>query len=255
MTLRQAGPVSRWRDDRWRGTRPALALAILAGHGALLLAVPWGSARPPRGAMPAAPSATQSPVMITLPPLPARGAAIAVAPPLTSAATPAPQARALDRLRPPMRATTQPRPADPDATGPIDADNPTPARPTPPGPTAAPMAVAPSAPPTAVPPATAASGPPALDLTLPRGSASASRVNPALGLRYGAARPSSVEDHVARATAGGGEWVPERLDDDTVRLRNGHTCIILKRSRGEVLDPFHLSQRPLPWMAGPPGAC
>lgn len=96
-----------------------------------------------------------------------------------------------------------------------------------------------------------------LDLTLPRGaSAPWRRVNPALE-RADLERPSrTIEAVIAGGMGSGhGPWTEERVDADTVRLRRGEVCVLLKRSRIDNLDPYNASVSPKPWMVSLPTPC
>jgi hypothetical protein len=57
-----------------------------------------------------------------------------------------------------------------------------------------------------------------------------------------------VEAHLA-AALGSGRWREERVDGDTVRLRDGERCVTLKRPRAQSLDPFGDAARARPWMS------
>ena len=47
---------------------------------------------------------------------------------------------------------------------------------------------------------------------------------------------------------GDGRWVEQRIDADRVRFRRGDTCIELKRSQAERLDPWNQTNSPKPWV-------
>lgn len=96
-----------------------------------------------------------------------------------------------------------------------------------------------------------------LNLTLPRGDgATWRRVNPAL-VRADLERPTrTIESFVAGAMLSGhGPWTEERVDPDTIRLRRGELCVVIKRPRIDHLDPYNASVSPKPWMVSQPTSC
>ncbi len=54
---------------------------------------------------------------------------------------------------------------------------------------------------------------------------------------------------------GDGRWVEERIDADRVRFRRGDTCVDLKRSQAERLDPWNQTNSPKPWVTDGPQRC
>lgn len=98
--------------------------------------------------------------------------------------------------------------------------------------------------------------PPPLNLALPRGSDAPWRQrNPALDDPRSNTPPLTLEQRIADAMGGDGEWVEEAIDADHRRIRRGRTCIYLQRPRAAQLDPFHPANRELPWQAGTPVRC
>jgi hypothetical protein len=114
--------------------------------------------------------------------------------------------------------------------------------------------------PAPAPPAAAASAtppaPPPLNLALPRGRPAPWRErNPALEDPRSNTPRFTLEQRIAEAMGGDGEWVEEAIDADHRRIRRGRTCIYLQRPRAAQLDPFHPAHRELPWQAGTPVRC
>lgn len=88
-----------------------------------------------------------------------------------------------------------------------------------------------------------------LDLRLPRGAAALAR-HPVDGLRDLTGRAPSVPLEARLAAAlGSGRWTEERVDGDTVRLRDGGRCVTLRRPRAGQLDVIGDATRQLPWVS------
>lgn len=122
-----------------------------------------------------------------------------------------------------------------------------------PAPASAPLATAP--PSVAVAPPSAASGV-ALDLRLPRAASAPWRArSPALDDTRANSARASFEARLQGAMGGDGRWVEERIDADRVRFRRGDTCIDLKRSQAERLDPWNQTNSPKPWVTDGPQRC
>ncbi len=189
--------------------RPAAAgwAAVLALHAALLLGLL--SLRP----VPAPRASERAPVLTWVLPAPAPVPAAAPTPPPAS----------------PTPATQAPRPTPPAAARPSQAITWVPApTPSPAAPSTAPQAAA-SAP--------AAAAPLPLNLSLPRDAAAPWRQrNPALDDPRLARERRGLEDAIARAMGGDNRVIEERVDLDTVRIRSGNRCVLLKRSRAGQLD-------------------
>lgn len=108
----------------------------------------------------------------------------------------------------------------------------------------------PAAPAAALPPV----GPASLDLRLdPARKAERAPANAAVEAQVGRSAPKTLESRLA-GTLAGGPWAEQRLDNDTIRLKRGNQCILLKRPRGAQLDPMGPGSRS-PWMAGPVHDC
>ena len=117
-------------------------------------------------------------------------------------------------------------------------------------PAQAPVAVppAPATPSVAVAPPTAASAAP-LDLRLPRAASAPWRArSPALDDPRANSARASFEAQLQGSMGGDGRWVEQRIDADRVRFRRGDTCIELKRSQAERLDPWNQTNSPKPWV-------
>lgn len=111
-------------------------------------------------------------------------------------------------------------------------------------------APAPQTPSPATGPAVEPPAPPRLDLKLnPRFGDAGLKSNPAVQAQIGRAPPRTLESRIAGAV-GIGRWVEQRIDGDTIRLKNGDRCVLLVRSRIAQIDPMSPSARALPWMAG-----
>lgn len=122
-----------------------------------------------------------------------------------------------------------------------------------PAPTPAPLATTP--PPVAAAPPTAASAA-TLDLRLPRAASAPWRArSPALDDARSNSARASFEARLQGAMGGDGRWVEERIDADRVRFRRGDTCIDMKRSQAERLDPWNQSNSPKPWVTAGPERC
>ncbi len=115
-----------------------------------------------------------------------------------------------------------------------------------------PAAALPATPEPALPaPDPAPAPPPPLNLALPRGaSAPWRRQLPALEDPRSNSARATFESELRAAMGGDGRWALERIDEDHIRLRNGSTCIDIRRSRAEQLDGFNRSFSPKPWMGG-----
>ena len=61
--------------------------------------------------------------------------------------------------------------------------------------------------------------------------------------------PMTVERQIASVAAQSGPWAEERIDNDTIRLRRGNTCIMMQRPRAASIDPFNEASGRLPWRA------
>jgi hypothetical protein len=120
-----------------------------------------------------------------------------------------------------------------------------------------PMAAAASAPEAGTPAAVATAPRPALNLALPRGASAPWRAarNPALDDPRSNLGKLTLEQKLADAMGGDGQWVEEPIDADHRRLKRGNTCIDLQRPRAAQLDPFNPAYRALPWVAGQPRRC
>lgn len=116
-------------------------------------------------------------------------------------------------------------------------------------------AAAPSEPATTA--ATAASAPAPLNLALPRAaSASWRQRSQALDDPRGNTPKLTLEQKLAMAMGGDGEWVEEVIDADHRRLRRGTMCIYMQRPAAAQLDPFHQANRNLPWQfSSQPSRC
>lgn len=102
-----------------------------------------------------------------------------------------------------------------------------------------PAPAAPAAPTdTPAPPAATAAAPPApLNLTLPRGASAPWRAsNPALDDPRSNTAKLTMEQKLANAMGGDGEWHMERLDGDHIRYRRGAQCVLMTRSRAGQLE-------------------
>lgn len=119
-----------------------------------------------------------------------------------------------------------------------------------------PAAEVPAAPAVTPIPAAAADSAAPLNLTLPRNAADPrGRRNPALEDPRSNIPQLTLEQRLAEAMGGDGEWVEEPIDAEHRRLRRGNTCIYLERPRAAQLDPFHPANRILPWQQGQPVRC
>ena len=119
----------------------------------------------------------------------------------------------------------------------------------------APTPLATTPPPVAAAPPTAPSAAP-LDLRLPRGASAPWRArSPALDDARANSARASFEARLQGAMGGDGRWVEERIDADRVRFRRGDTCIDMKRSQAERLDPWNQTNSPKPWVTAGPERC
>lgn len=97
---------------------------------------------------------------------------------------------------------------------------------------------------------------PALNLALPRGAWAAWRQRPpALDDARANTPKLTMEQKLAMAMGGEGDWVEEVIDADHRRMRRGNVCVYLQRPAAAQLDPFHAANRNLPWQAGRPTRC
>lgn len=87
-----------------------------------------------------------------------------------------------------------------------------------------------------------------LDLRLPPGVAARTR-HPVEGVAALTQRAGVPLEARLAAALGSGRWTEERVDADTVRLRDGRRCVTLKRPRLSSLDPFSEATRRLPWVS------
>ena len=96
-----------------------------------------------------------------------------------------------------------------------------------------------------------------LNLALPRGASAPWRAarNPAVDDPRSNLGKLTLEQKLADAMGGDGQWVEETIDADRRRLKRGNTCIYLQRPRAAQLDPFNPAYRALPWQAGQPVRC
>lgn len=124
-----------------------------------------------------------------------------------------------------------------------------------PAPTAAPDPLVAAPPPVAAAaPASASAAP--LDLILPRAASAPWRArSPALDDPRANSARASFEARLQGAMGGDGRWVEERIDADRVRFRRGDTCIELKRSQAERLDPWNQTNSPKPWLTAGSQRC
>lgn len=214
-------------DLRLRRWRQCAALAVLSLHllgvGLGLRLSAWADRSPP----PPRQAALEVRLLrLTLPATPA--------PP----ATQAPAAAARQRTPPPLAQRRRPEDTLQAITLPAPATQEAPA--------------VPSA------PASAAPAPPQpLNLALPRGASAPWRAarNPAVDDPRSNLGKLTLEQKLADAMGGDGQWVEETIDADRRRLKRGNTCIYLQRPRAAQLDPFNPAYRALPWQAGQPVRC
>lgn len=222
-------PAAAWRPRQ----RPVaigfvLALHLLVLAGALRLGV-WPERRPP---------AARTPLSVQLiwqRPAPPR--------PAPDAPTPAPrpaEARPAERSAMPPATPVAPRPADP-------------------APPAITLPAITLPPPTRAEPGPSAARPasaPPLNLALPRGASTPWRQHaPALDDPRANTPKLTMEQKLAMAMGGDGDWVEEIIDADHRRMRRGNLCVYLQRPAAAQLDPFHAANRNLPWQAGRPTRC
>ncbi len=210
-----------WTARRSRPARLAIA-GVLALHalglaGLLQLGV-WRDRRPP----------TAAPAPLT----------VRLIQPLTSVRLAPAPAAAADRAPPTAPAPRRPR----------DAEAITLPAPAPDELVATPPALA------AAPPVAASAAP--LDLRLPREASAPWRArSPALDDPRANSARASFEARLQGAMGGDGRWVEERIDADRVRFRRGDTCIELKRSQAERLDPWNQTNSPKPWLTAGSQRC
>ena len=108
----------------------------------------------------------------------------------------------------------------------------------------------------ATPPSAAVGPAPALNLALPRGASAPWRQRAQAVDDPRSNTPKlTLEQKLAMAMGGEGEWVEEVIDADHRRLRRGNTCVYLQRPAAAQLDPFHQANRHLPWQFGTPTTC
>lgn len=147
---------------------------------------------------------------------------------------------------PPAAAAARPAAAQRPGRSGARAPTPAPASPAPdPGPATITAEPVPAA--AITPPAPDAATP--LDLRLPRGASTAGH-QPLV-----TAPPRRLEDVVAQALGGSASWTEERVDNDTLRLRNGHRCVLLRRPHASAVDPMGTAGRSLPWQASTERPC
>lgn len=165
---------------------------------------------------------------------------------LTTVAPPAEQAQPAARTVQPKRTT---RAVQPDQPAPAD----TPAAAEPALQAITLPATAPTEPGA---PATASASAPPLNLALPRGASAPwrSRLQALDDPRSNTPR-LTMEQKLAMAMGGDGNWVEEVIDADHRRLRRGNMCVYLQRSAAAQLDPFHPASRNSPWQASQPTRC
>jgi hypothetical protein len=170
--------------------------------------------------------ADEGPLMVWLPGAPRAPAA---SPTPATALAPAPALAQSPRIRPEPAV----RHAAPQAIS-----LPAPAQTTAPSPPAAA-----SAPPTPAP-----AGPTALNLSLPRRSApqgpDTGWESPAELHRRPA--PPTLESRIAAALGGSDQITEFRLQDGSVRLQRGNSCVIVRPSRDGLLDPFNAAAQARP---------
>lgn len=124
-----------------------------------------------------------------------------------------------------------------------------------PAPAPAPDPIVPAPLPAAVTPPTAASAA-TLDLRLPGAASAPWRArSPALDDPRANSARASFEARLQGAMGGDGRWIEERIDADRVRFRRGDTCIDLKRSQAERLDPWNQTHSAKPWVTDGPQRC
>ena len=93
----------------------------------------------------------------------------------------------------------------------------------------------------------AAVAPAPLNLALPRGaSAPWRRANPALDDPRSNSPAPTLESRIAAALGGSDQITEYRLEDGSVRLKRGNSCVIVRPNRSSTLEPFNASaqQRP-----------
>lgn len=95
-------------------------------------------------------------------------------------------------------------------------------------------------------PAPPASAP--LNLTLPRGASAPWRVerNPALDDPRSNSPKPTLESRIAAALGGSDQITEYRLEDGSVRLKRGNSCVVVRPNRNATLDPFNGSARQQP---------
>lgn len=105
-------------------------------------------------------------------------------------------------------------------------------------------------------PATASASAPPLNLALPRGASAPWRQrSQALDDPRSNTPKLTMEQKLAMAMGGVGNWVEEIIDADHRRMRRGNLCVYLQRPAAAQLDPFHPANRNLPWQASGPTRC
>jgi hypothetical protein len=191
-------------------SRALAAAAVLALHLGL-----WWAWREPPAPVESAALPQRAPLLLRLPPPPAR----------PDDALPLPAIAR--RNPPPMPALEVP------AIAALPAD--------------APPAPAATAAPVQAMPAPAPPRPAPLVLELPRG-ASAPRRNPALDDPRANTARATLESRIAKATQK--DWVEEVLGDGRTVWRRGDECVLVKPSRDAELDSFNQSSSHRPKQAG-----
>ncbi len=215
-----------WKPSPRRGT----VLVVLILHGLLLGGASRLGVWPERGTRPVAPRLDVRLIWQRF-----------VAP---EPAPVAPPSRTLDtvptRPQPPRRA-----PAAPATAGPVPKD-----------PALRAITLSPSAPAASAPAPTGDGSASPLNLALPRGASAPWRQRPqALDDLRSNTPKLTMEQKLAMAMGGDGDWVEESIDADHRRLRRGNVCVYLQRPAAAQLDPFHAANRNLPWQVGRPTRC
>jgi|CXWL01.1.fsa_nt_gi hypothetical protein len=101
-------------------------------------------------------------------------------------------------------------------------------------------------------PGTSAAATPALNLTLPRAASAPWRQrHPGLDDPRANTARATLESRINAAMRGDDRLIEERLDDNTVRIRKGSSCVIVQGSRTALIDPGNQSFSRTPGMAKP----
>jgi len=89
-----------------------------------------------------------------------------------------------------------------------------------------------------------------LNLALPRGaSAPWRRANPALDDPRSNSTQPTLESRIAAALGGTDQITEYRLEDGSLRLKRGNSCVILRPNRSSMLEPFSASAQQRPRLA------